>query len=96
MSGEAIADMGAMKCMLAIAREQPDFDYELFFTSWAKMWAVLRSLDEEKSYASDDPHPLAYLRTNVTLMQFDEFIQTFGIQPGDGMYMDPAQRINVW
>lgn len=96
VSGEAIADMGGMKCMLSIAKAKPDFDYELFFKTYAQMWAVQRSLNDEKDYASNDTHPLPYLRTNVTLMQFDEFCQTFDIQPGDGMYMDPAQRINVW
>ena len=52
--------------------------------------------DEEKSRAKDDVHPLNFLRTNVTVMQFDEFNETYDIQPGDGMYMDPAQRITVW
>ena len=31
-----------------------------------------------------------------TAAPFDEFIQTFDIQPGDGMYMEPTKRINVW
>lgn len=96
VSGEVIADMGGVKCMLNIAKAQPDFDYELFFKSYAELWAVVRSLEEEKMLVDSDPHPLAYLRTNVTLMQFDEFCQTFDIQPGDGMYMEPAKRINVW
>jgi predicted metalloendopeptidase len=30
------------------------------------------------------------------VMQFDEFIKTYDIQPGDGMYMDPANRLSVW
>ena len=29
-------------------------------------------------------------------MQFDEFYETYGIQPGDGMYLAPEDRIAVW
>ena len=95
VSGEAIADMGGVKCMLAIAESIPDFDYDTFFRSYAKMWRTCQSLEDEKERAKD-VHPLNFLRTNVTLMQFDEFIKTYDIQPGDGMYMDPAHRLSVW
>jgi putative endopeptidase len=81
--------------MLAIAEGIPDFDYDKFFRSYSKMWRTCRSLAKEKERAKDE-HPLEFLRTNVTLMQFDEFIKTYDIQPGDGMYMDPAQRLSVW
>ena len=95
VSGEAIADMGAVKCMLSIAKTQPDFDYELFFRSYAELWRTRQDLAVEKAFI-DDVHPLAFLRTNVTLMQFEEFATTFGIQPGDGMYLEPGKQINVW
>lgn len=45
---------------------------------------------------AEDTHPFNYLRTNVTLAQFDEFIETFDIQPGDGMYIPPEERIAIW
>ena len=47
------------------------------------------------SIASDE-HPLEYLRVNYALMQFDEFYETYGIKPGDGMYVDPSERILIW
>ena len=31
-----------------------------------------------------DPHPLGCLRTNVTVQQFGEFCETYGVKPGDG------------
>ncbi|MDO4530432.1 MAG: M13 family metallopeptidase [Bacillota bacterium] len=96
VSGEAIADMGGMKCMLGIAEQIPDFDYERFFIAYAENWRTQRTFSVEKSYASGDEHPLAFLRTNVTLQQFDEFNETFDIQPGDGMYLAPEDRISVW
>lgn len=95
IQGEAIADMGGVKCMLALAEDIPDFDYELFFRSYAEVWRYQTSLTGEMSLATD-VHPLGFLRTNVTLQQFDKFYETFDIGPGDGMYLAPEDRIMVW
>ncbi|MDO5573541.1 MAG: M13 family metallopeptidase [bacterium] len=95
VKGEAIADMGAVKCMLALASEQPDFDYEKFFISYAQMWGTKDTYERERAAAMNE-HPLGFLRANVTLQQFDEFYETFDIQPGDGMYLAPEKRILVW
>ena len=43
-----------------------------------------------------DTHPLPYLRCNYTLMQIDEFYETYDIKPGDGMYLAPDERISIW
>ncbi len=96
VSGEAIADMGGLKCMLGLAENIPDFDYEKFFIAYAENWRCQRVFDVEKGYAGGDEHPLAFLRTNVTLQQFDKFNETFDIQPSDGMYLAPEARISVW
>ena len=96
LSGEVIADMGGVSVNLMIAKEKEDFDYDLFFRSYAKLWRASRSLGVEASYAEQDVHPLGYLRTNVTLSQFDEFINTYDIKEGDGMYFAPENRIKVW
>lgn len=96
VSSEATADMGGVKCMLGIAAQKEDFDYEKFFISYATIWKTKCSLMMEQRYASGDEHPLAFLRTNVTLQQFDEFFDTFDIQEGDGMYIDPEKRVLVW
>lgn len=95
VSGEAIADMGGLKFALRIAAQQPDFDYDAFFHAYAEMWRCHRTYVTEAMYSSDS-HPTGMLRTNVTLMQFDEFEKTYDIQPGDGMYLAPEDRITVW
>ncbi|MDO4492603.1 MAG: M13 family metallopeptidase [Clostridia bacterium] len=92
---EAVADMGGMKCMLGIAAKDPDFDYDTFFRSWATVWATKRSPETEMQYSVMDVHPLAYLRINVTAQQFDEFVKTYGVAEGDGMYLAPEARITV-
>ena len=50
--------------------------------------AVYRSIN--------DVHPLGYLRINCTLQQYDEFLDFYGITEGDGMYLVPADRVNIW
>ena len=51
---------------------------------------------DENERILTNPHPLHYLRINYTLRQFDEFIETYDIKPGDGMYLEPGQRILIW
>ena len=95
MTGEACADMGGMKCMLRIAAGKTEFDYDVFFRSYAGLWMIKDSL--QMAYARlDDNHPMGYLRTNCTLQQFDEFLDFYGITEGDGMYLAPEARVNIW
>lgn len=93
---EAIADMAGIKTMLKIAKTIPNFDYKKFFESYAVNWRLLTSPEMEEYLVYNDPHPANYLRTNVTLQQFDEFIDAYDIKPGDGMYLAPKDRILVW
>ena len=93
---EAIADMTGMKCLLSIAATYDDFDYAAFFEQYAKAWKLIITPEYEYYLLRQDTHPLQYLRTNVTLQQFDEFYDTYDIQPGDTMYLAGEDRILVW
>ena len=93
LDGEATADMGGFGVMLQLAKKEENFDYDLFFRSFAEMWKeVYTSLE----YIDQDSHPYAYLRTNVTIAQFDEFYKTYGIKKGDGMYIPKSDRVTIW
>lgn len=96
VKAEAIADMGGIKCMLAIGKQQSEFDYQKFFRAYAQTFAAVRPLMTELMTESEDEHPLPFLRTNVTVQQFEEFYEAFDIQPGDGMYLAPEKRVAVW
>ena len=96
VQGEAIADLGAMKVLLSLASKDQDFDYEKFFKAGASSWAVKRVQSEEINKAQTDEHPLAYLRVNVPVQQFEEFYKTFDVKEGDGMYLAPEDRLEVW
>lgn len=93
---EAIADMAGLKCMLKMAEKIEDFDYDRFFSAYEHLWAETATVEYLESAVMSDPHPLSYLRGNVTVQQFDEFYRTYGVKEGDGMYLAPEDRIAVW
>ncbi len=93
---EAIADLAGMKAMLKIAEGKKDFDYDELFTAYATIWRSLITREMEYHWLMQDTHPLPFLRANVTLSQFDEFLDTYDIKEGDNMYIAPEDRILVW
>ena len=96
MQGEAVADLGGMSAALEIAKGVEGFDYNAFFEAFAAMWRQIDIAESLEYLVRFDPHPANHLRVNVTLQQFDEFYETYGIAEGDGMYLAPDQRLNVW
>ncbi len=97
VKGEALADMTGMKAILGILEKEKNVDYEVFFKQYANLWATVTTKEMETYYFfQSDVHPLAYLRINCTVQQFDEFLDTFDVQEGDGMYLAPEDRVLVW
>ena len=95
MTGEACADMAGVKVMLRLAAEKEGFDYDAFFRAYANIWLTKDTL--QMAYRRiNDAHPMAYLRINATLQQFDEFMDCYGVQEGDGMYLAPEERVAIW
>ena len=93
---EAIADLASMKCLLSIAKKMEGFDYNLFFTQIARIQKAARSEAAEKKYLATDNHPVDCFRCNIPVRNYDEFLETYGVQEGDGMYLAPEDRIRVW
>ena len=98
VNGEATADMGGVKIMLALAKKIENFDYDKFFKAYAYLWCSVPYSNYQMSYLvqDQDSHPLHYIRANLTLAQFDEFIETYDIGPGDAMYIPENQRVKIW
>jgi putative endopeptidase len=93
---EAIADMAGIKAMLTLAAKEENFDYKLFFESYAHIWKEISTYEDTYSQLTQDPHPLSYLRVNASVQQFDEFYNAFDVKEGDGMYLAPDNRVLVW
>ena len=96
ITGEAIADIEGGRVCLLLAKDYDDFDYDTFFREYAVHWQRLESKRDVMDRIKTDPHPLAYLRINYVLMQYEEFYEEYDIGPSDGMYIAPEYRIKIW
>ena len=43
-----------------------------------------------------DPHSPGEFRANGPLVSMPEFVNLYNIKPGDGMYIDPNDRVKIW
>ncbi len=93
---EATADLGALKCLLSIAKEQDNFDYDMFFKQVAIIQKEARYEEAEKEYVATEEHPVEAYRANIPLQNYDDFLNFYDIKEGDGMYLAPEDRIAVW
>lgn len=94
--GEIVADLGGMACMTQIGHSLPDFDFAQMYRAFARDWRMIESPEMAQYLLINDVHAPAHLRTNGTVQQLDEFYAAFDINPGDGMYLPPAERLAVW
>ncbi|MBP3892930.1 MAG: M13 family metallopeptidase [Atopobiaceae bacterium] len=93
---ECMADLGGLKVIMRLASQRPDFDYDKFFRAYARSWASVMTYDTAHNQLETDGHPLDRDRVNIPLREFDKFYETYGIKEGDGMWLDPKDRISVW
>ncbi len=67
-----------------------------FFSTYALIWRMkIRDAFAEQLLAID-PHSPAEFRTNQILKNVDAFYSTYDVQPGDGMWLDPEDRVRIW
>ena len=57
---------------------------------------VITALLNARVTKTSDPHSPSEFRCNQIAKNFDVFHDTFGTEPGDGMWMEPAQRVSIW
>ena len=93
---ENIADAGGLSCALEAAKQEDDVDLKAFFINWARVWRLKSSLEREKLLLAIDVHAPQTLRANVQVKNLSDFYTTFEIKPGDGMYLAPENRVNIW
>ncbi|UFR18976.1 endopeptidase [Streptococcus equi subsp. zooepidemicus] len=93
---ENVADLGGVACALEAAQSEPDFSARDFFINFATIWRMKAREEFMQMMASIDVHAPGQWRTNVTLTNFDEFHQEFGIKEGDPMWRAPEDRVIIW
>lgn len=93
---ENIADGGGLSCALEAAKSEGDADMTAFFINWTTIWRMKATRQYMQLLLSIDVHAPAKLRANVQVQNLPEFYETFGIKPGDAMYVAPDKRVNIW
>jgi len=108
--GENIGDLGGLSIAIkayriALAAEAPggvvDPDTEReglrdLFHSWGLIWRTKARDAEVIRLLSIDPHSPEEFRANAVVRNVDEFAEVFGTQPGDALWLDPAERVRIW
>lgn len=93
---ENVADAGGLACALEAAKSEEDVDLAAFFTNWAAIWRQKATPEYEALLLQLDVHAPNKLRANIQLHNMDDFYTTFDVQPGDGMYRAPEERVAIW
>ncbi len=93
---ENVADVGAMACILDIAKSMPNANYKQLFESNANIWRFTGSQQMYQLLSTQDVHAPNKFRVNSVLQNFQEFYDTYGIQPGDALYLSPEERVSIW
>ncbi|WP_028594583.1 M13-type metalloendopeptidase [Paenibacillus assamensis] len=94
--GENVADLGGMAVALQVVSEMSKPDYKAFFESHAINARSTITKEVAAYLSSAASHSLDKIRVNRTVVNFQEFYDTYGITPGDGMYVAPENRITIW
>ncbi len=106
--GENIADIGGLKLALRAVKlhygeagmdSQPGGRvgvYDRFFRSWATVWRLSSREAFSHQMLVVDPHAPAVLRINAALAHIPEFVETYGVVEGDGMWLAPEKRMAIW
>ena len=101
--GENIGDLGGLTiahtayliACEAAGRAASTADRQKLFFNWAYVWRTKRRLEQERQYLTIDPHSPPEFRANI-VRNLDEFHEAFGTQPGDGLWLDPEDRVRIW
>ncbi|GAB3261736.1 M13 family metallopeptidase [Alteromonas gracilis] len=103
--GENIGDLGGLTIAALAYRisldgqEPPVVDgltgLQRLFLNWAHAWRQKDREERARTLLAVDPHSPAEFRANI-VRNLDEFHTAFETAPGDGLWLDPAERVRIW
>jgi putative endopeptidase len=103
--GENIGDLGGLTIahkayLISLGDEpMPERDgltgSQRVFLNWAHVWRSKLRKEQAMQFLTVDPHSPVEFRANI-VRNLDEFHEAFGTSPGDGLWLDPEQRVRIW
>ena len=104
--GENIGDLGGLGIawrayQLSLdGAEPPVIDglsgAERFLLAWALSWRDVARPERVAQLLATDPHSPPEFRCNQIVANLGVFYETFHVAPGDGLWLDPDQRVTIW
>ncbi|WP_022763058.1 M13-type metalloendopeptidase [Butyrivibrio sp. AD3002] len=92
---EAFADLMGMECCLRILGERDNPDYDAFFKAYARENACYYTQDGLKEAVKDTHLPYKE-RINYIVGQFDEFYETYDVDPDSPYYVPKEKRLSTF
>ncbi|WP_221767571.1 M13 family metallopeptidase [Nocardioides sp. LS1] len=98
--GENIGDLGGLTIghtayLIAQGGSASVEDRQKLFMNWAYCWRTKRRKEQELQYLTIDPHSPPEFRANI-VRNLAEFHEVFETAEGDGLWLDPDQRVRIW
>ncbi|MBJ7355788.1 MAG: peptidase M13 [Nocardioides sp.] len=98
--GENIGDLGGLTIghtayVIATDGTATVEDRQKVFMNWAYCWRTKRREEQERQLLTVDPHSPPEFRANI-VRNLDEFHEVFGTAEGDGLWLDPGDRVRIW
>ncbi|MEP9361052.1 M13 family metallopeptidase [Sphingomonas sp. KR3-1] len=105
--GENLGDLGGLEAAYAAYRRYVSRHGEpavidgytgdqRFFIAYAQSWQGKAREGALRSQLLSNPHSPEEYRVNGIVRNMDEWYAAFGVQPGDKLYLAPADRVHVW
>jgi putative endopeptidase len=66
-----------------------------FYLGWAQVWRRNYREANLRQRLLTDPHAPSNARANI-VRNMDPWYQAFGVQPGQKLYLSPADRVRIW
>ena len=104
--GENIGDNGGLSVALTAyelslnGRPAPTLGglsgHQRFFLSWAQVWRTQYREERLRNQVLVGPHSPPEFRVNGVVRNMDAWYAAFDVQPGDKLYLPPAERVHIW
>ncbi|MDQ3615346.1 MAG: peptidase M13 [Actinomycetota bacterium] len=103
--GENIGDLGGLTIthkayLISLGGSKPAVvdgatGSQRVFLNWAYVWRTKRRKEQEQQYLAIDPHSPPEFRANI-VRNLDEFHEAFETASGDGLWLNPEDRVRIW